>query len=243
MKNIQFVLAFFIVGVFFASCEEYTNTAEESSTTFLPKLTMNGATYVELTCDAASFADEGIIAEEAGTQIDVTTNVAALYFGSAAVDGSDLYNIFYSAYNKDSIPGAAIRTVLWPECNGDFVSSIAGMYTVTVVRNGSAGPDYTDNGPFIVKDMGDGVYQLSDGIGSYYDFGRGYGPDYACLGMQVKANDIASNDFSFLSEGTLPWGGVVAFTGFSVDAAAKTISYSTEWDLGYVFEVTLTQVQ
>jgi len=31
-------------------------------------------------------------------------------------------------------------------------------------------------------------------------------------------------------------------TDFSVDAASKTIEFTTEWSFGYVFEITLTQV-
>src|SRR5210317_2142351 len=173
MKVFNYMALLLFAGLFFTSCEKYTNSAEESTTTYLPKLTMNGPAYIELACGATSYTDEGLTAEQGGQSLAVDTEVTGKYFGGSEVSGSDVYSIVYSAINSDGIPGAAERTVVIPECNGDLVTSIAGMYTADVTRNGSISAPYQGIGPIIIKDMGGGVYQLSDAIGGYYDFGRG----------------------------------------------------------------------
>ena len=104
-------------------------------------------------------------------------------------------------------------------------------------------PQYQDLGPVIIKDLGGGVYQLSDAIGGYYDFGRGYGYTYAAKGMKVKANDIAANDFTFTDVVEVgDFGGALSMTSFVVDPTAKTITFKTEWDAGFKFVVTLSQL-
>ena len=242
MKKITFFFIPLMVVALFTNCDKTENSAEPSTTTFLPKLTMNGSALVSLPCDATGYDDEGLTAEEQGTEIGVETSVEGKYFGGGSVDGTDIYSIVYSATNKDGIPGAAERTVVWEECNGDFVTSIAGMYTANVVRNGSASPQYEGLGPIIVKDLGNGDYQLSDAIGGYYDHGRGYGFHYAALGMVVKANDLAANDFSHPDViGVGDFGGELSMTDFSIDPATKTITFTTDWSFGFVFEVTMTQ--
>ena len=126
--------------------------------------------------------------------------------------------------------------------NADLTTSLEGIYTSTVVRNGSASPQYTDMSYIIVWKNADGTYELSDGIGGYYNMGRGYGANYIAPGMKVTANDIATNDFTITDFGVKTFGGACAVAGFTVDAAAKTINFVTTWDVGYDFDVTLTQV-
>ena len=91
--------------------------------------------------------------------------------------------------------------------------------------------------------VGPNTYQLSDGIGGYYEYGREYGPTYAATGATVVANNIAANDFTIgdsFSAGD--FGGVAEITAFEVNPITKTIKYTTVWDAGYTFEVTLKQV-
>lgn len=229
-------------GLLSVGCEEEA-LKDDSVITYLPALNMMGSANVQLQCDATDFTDPGLEATESGQPIPVVTTVESKYFGSSAVDGVDAYSISYQAYNKDSIPGAAIREVLWPECNGDMVTSIAGMYRANVVRNGSVDPTYQGLQYIIIKDLGNNVYGLSDAIGGYYDFGRGYGFHYAGTGMTMTANDIPGNDFTPSGIiGVGDFGGDLEMTAFSVDAATKTINWTTEWSFGFTFEVELTQV-
>jgi len=246
MKQIYFAVIIGLLSASLLSCDSVVNSAEASEVTYLPKLTMNGASEIDLGCNpSGGYADEGLIAEEQGKEIPVTTVVTGKYFDAGAINGPDIYSITYSAANKDGIPGAAERTVIWQECQGDLVNSIAGMYSSVVVRNGVSSAQYTDLGPVIVRDLGGGVYQLSDAIGGYYDFGRGYGSDYAAKGMKIKANNIPANDFTHtdvVKVGLFADPNNLTMTNFTVDPATKTIKFTTDWDAGFVFEVTLTQL-
>lgn len=244
MKNIIFALSVSLFMVSIMGCEEFENSATPSGETFLPKLTMHGPASIDLPCSATSYNDEGLTALEQGTQIPVTTTITGSYFGSSTVSGPDVYSIFYSATNKDGIPGAAERTVVWPVCSGDFTTSIAGMYKADVKRNGSITPQYQNLGPIIIKDLGNGQFQISDAIGGYYDHGRKYGYTYAATGLVVKALDLPGNSFDFAGQTVAvgAFGGELVMTAFSIDAATKTIRFTTDWDAGFVFEVTLTQL-
>lgn len=261
MKQYSIILFALLV---FSSCEEWENSAVPSEPTYFPLMEIQGDAEVSLECDAISYTDEGCIAIEGGEEIDVETVPIGLYFGGAwegdfvdghwvydelPADGPDLYEYQYLATNVDGIPAATGRSVFWPECNGDLVTSIAGVYKMTVARNGSTPAGYSNNGPFFIIDLGSNVYALSDGMGGWYEHGRGFGPyDGPSLGMRVTANDIPSNNFTYgptFSQNL--FGGPVNTTAFSVNAVAKTISFTTTWDsdnngtTNYTFVVTLTQ--
>jgi hypothetical protein len=244
MKNIIFAFSLSLFMVSIMGCEEFENSAVPSQETFLPKLTMHGPASIDLPCTATSYVDEGLTALEQGVEIPVTTTITGSYFGSTSVNGPDVYSILYSATNKDGIPGAAERTVFWPACAGDFNTSIAGVYKANVVRNGVVSAQYQNLGPIIIKDLGNGNFQLSDAIGGYYDFGRKFGYHYASTGFVVKALNIPGNSFDFANQTVAvgDFGGELVMTAFSINAANKTIQFTTDWDAGFVFEVTLTQL-
>ena len=237
--------AFSIVAIFATSCDpsvEAPGSDNESSITYLPKITLEGESEVDLNCDATGYTDPGAVAEAGGSEIPMTTRVTGSYFGGTSIDGPDIYTIAYSALNDDEIPAAEFRYITWPPCSGDFVTSIAGVYTATsLVRT----PGYAteDIGPIYIKDLGDGVFAISDAIGGWYEHEYGYGPAYAATGMTITANNIATNDWTHTDViGVGAFGGALEMTAFSVNAVAKTITFKTEWSFGYVFEVTLTQV-
>ncbi|WP_027138481.1 BT_2262 family domain-containing protein [Gaetbulibacter saemankumensis] len=246
MKNYKLLLfALSITGLVFTSCDpsvEAPGAEDTSKITYLPKITLNGESEIELDCDTSSFTDPGAIAEAGGTEIELITKTTGLYFGSENIDSPDSYTITYSAFNDDEIPAAAFRSVLWAPCTGDFVTSISGVYTSAIKRT----PGYTtpeDVGPIYIKDMGNGVFAISDAIGGWYEHEYGYGPDYAATGMTVTANSIPLNDWTHDDIiGVGAFGGALEMTDFSVNPATKTIEFTTEWSFGYVFEVTLTQV-
>jgi hypothetical protein len=244
MKNIKLLLYIIpIFGLVMASCEpsvEAPGSNDSSEVTYLPLITLEGGDEV-LDCDATSYTDPGAVASAGGNEIELFTAISGTYYGSSTVDGPDIYSISYSAFNADSIPATAFREVYWPPCQGDFVTSIAGVYTSLMTRT----PGYTTEepvGPIFIRDMGDGVFAISDAIGGWYDYEYGYGPAYAATGMTVTANDIAANDFTHDDVvGVGAFGGEASITSFSVDPGTKTISFTTEWDAGYVWEITLTQ--
>jgi hypothetical protein len=246
MRNMKkYILSIFVLAAF-ASCEETTNAAKKSAVTYLPLVAMNGEPEVELACDAEGFTDEGVTMTEGGAELDVQTVVTGTFFGETSVNGPDVYEIAYSAENKDGIPGTAIRTVSWPACNDDLNTGLAGMYSASLVRTttaGAAAGTYTDVGPIIIKDLGDDVYQISDVLGGWYVFGRALGYTYGGPGATVKVNNIATDDFTHddvVEVGT--FGGHANITDFTVDPGTGTIVYYADWDSGYKFKVTLTQL-
>lgn len=243
MNNILKFCFLFLLGAVMVSCGE--TDVVESEVTFLPKLTITGASNLVLDCTTTSFSDPGIIAEEAGQEIPVVTNVEAAYFGSNTIDGPDSYSISYSAVNVDGIPGSAFRSVLVPPCNGDLVNSIAGTYISTVSRNGVIpSDDYRNLKYILIKENSPGVYQLSNADGGWYELGRNIGTAYGSPGIIVEANDISANDFSFPNEvEVLTFGGAIKMVSLEVDAASKTIVMTSDWRGDFIFEATLTQVE
>lgn len=245
MKNFKLLIyTFSILGLTLTSCDpsvEATGANDSSSVTYLPLITLTGDTSIELDCDATSYTDPGAVASAGGQEIELFTDISGTYYGSSTIDGPDVYSVSYSAFNEDDIPATAFREVLWPPCTGDFVTSIAGTYTCSMTRT----PGYSteDIGPIFIKDLGNGVYGISDAIGGWYEHEYGYGPDYAATGMTVTANDIAANDFTYTDVVEVgAFEGALSMTSFSVDPAAKTITFSVSWDIGYVWDITLTQI-
>lgn len=246
MKKYKLILCTFsILGLMLTSCDpsvDAPGSSDVSAVTYLPTITLEGGD-VTLDCDASSYSDPGAVASAGGVEIDLETKVSGKYFGaSSVIDGPDVYLVSYSAFNTDDIPATEFRTVLYPECNGDLVTSIAGMYTGTVARNGSTPAGYSDNGPFIIRDLGDDRYAISDAQGGWYEYGRALGVSYATPGMVLKANNILTNDFT--SEGpvaTNSFGGSNTFTSLTVNPVTKTLVLTVEWDFGYTFETVFTQ--
>ena len=246
MKNFKIILfTFSILGLMLTSCDpsvEAPGSKDTSQVTFLPLITLVGGDVV-LDCDETSYIDPGASASAGGVEIDLSTEVIGKYFGGSSVDGPDSYLVAYSAFNEDDIPAVNNRSVLQPECNGDLVTSIAGTYSCLVARNGSTPyPEFFD--PFIIKDLGDNRYAISDAQGGWYEYGRGLGLPYATLGMVVVANDISANDFT--AEGTVStntFGGVNTFTSLVVDPVAKTLTLTVDWSFGFEFVSTWTQVE
>jgi len=244
MKNILFI-ALALFSISFSSCKDDADVdLEASKVSYLPALTMSGESSIVLPCTTTSFTDPGLKATVNGAEIPVSVTITPTYFGSSTIDGPDFYTINYQAYNTDSIPGAAIRTVLIPPCNGDLVSDISGTYTSTVVRtttSSGAQITYTDLEYVFIKNAGGNKYLLSDAIGGYYELGRALGTAYAAPGASLTANSIPGNDFTFDSVAEVGgFGGAATLTSFTVDPASKTITFESAWNV-YTFKVVLTQ--
>lgn len=245
MKKYKLILCTFsIIGLILTSCDpsvEAPGSEDSSQVTFLPLITLEGGDVV-LDCTETAYTDPGAVASAGGNEIDLITKTTGKYFGGTSVDGADSYSVAYSAFNEDDIPATGFRSVLLPECNGDLVTSIAGMYTASVSRNGSSPDGYQDNGPFIIKDLGDDRYAISDAQGGWYEYGRAIGVAYATPGLVLKANNIAGNDFT--AEGTVAtntFGGVNTFTSLTVDPVAKTLELTVNWSFGFEFVTVFTQ--
>lgn len=240
MKKV--ILSLLLVCSFLVSCESDT-TADVSRVTNYPQFTLNGDAlmYVQ---KGSEFIDPGVIVTEGGVEIPYTTTVSGAYRGGSTLNTNvvDVYNIVYSAVNQDGFSGSISRTVIVYE-DSDLVTSISGLYKSTVVRNGVSSAQYTNMEYVLVWKNDDGTYQMSDGIGGYYDLGRGYGPGYAAGPVIITANDISTNSYAPIpSFGVGAFGGVATMSGLTANPGTNKLSFSTVWDSGYTFVVTMTKV-
>lgn len=239
LLNIVIVLA---AISFTSSCTKEVSTEGISRVTNFANITMNGDQTIIVPC-GSDFVDPGVEATENGEPVEVVTvNNPGTYFGEPEVNTNvmDFYSIDYSATNSDGFSGSTTRNVI-VACSSDLVNSFEGVYTSTVVRNGSVDPKYQNLKYVIINNLGNGKYALSDAIGGYYDFGRGYGPGYAATGVTFTVND-GGISFQGVPTGVGAFGGSLTMTEMTIDDATRTIHFISDWDAGYVFDVTLTQV-
>ncbi|MFY0644789.1 MAG: DUF5011 domain-containing protein [Bacteroidia bacterium] len=239
MKTLKLVLALLTVGVL-ASCEKDTTSGFARETNY-PIFTVSGADpmFVSL---GTTFTDPGVDASEGGNSIPVTTSAVGQYRGGSTVDGnvSDRYVLTYSASNKDGFSGTAGR-VVYVVKTGDLTTSIEGLYTARIIRNGD--PKTTATEYVLIWKNSDGTFGMSCAFGSYYELNLGYGLAYAARGTVITANDIGTNDFSFNTPSHPTWGGDITFNAMTVDAGAKTVSFDCDWALtGWNWDIQLTQV-
>lgn len=246
MKKITYLILG-LAFLAFTGCEKET-TEGLADVTYYPIFEKSGDDVVFLEL-GTSFTDPGIIATEDGVEVDVETAASGYYRGGSELDEnvSDLYNITYTAANKDGLKNIETRQV-WVAKTGDLTTSIEGLYTATIVRNGQL--RYSDVPYVLIWKNADGTFGISCAIGSYYEYGVGYTPSFGLpfhAPITVTANNIATNDFSFgpTDISYSGWqGDAMEMTSLTVDAANKQISYITDWAAGpFKFEVTLTQVQ
>ena len=247
MKTFNRILVFFIAlsMLGFTACEKKYDTEGLSQITNYATFDVTGGSVIVAPL-GTPFTDPGVTATEAGNPIDVAVSVSGVFTGysGTTVDANtaDKYLITYSATNGDGFTGSAQRTV-WIAGDGDLVSSIEGLYTATIIRNGVEDPQYADLQYVMIWSEGGNVYGISDAIGGYYDLGRGYGNGYRAAGMTVTANDIGANDFTYGGPiGVGAFGGVLEMTGFTV-TPPSTINFSSHWSFDYDFDVTLTKVE
>ncbi len=225
----------------FTACET-SDTEGVSDVTDFAVFTVSGPDEILLPL-GEPYVDPGATAEEAGASVDVKTTSAGLYRGGALdTNVADKYQLSYSAVNQDGFVANAGRTVI-VYGKGDLVTDLSGLYICTVLRDGTGGPAYTDIKYILIWKNADGTFQISDGIGAYYDKGRGYGIAYIAPGAKVTVNGL--DNYGLGPNFTVSsFGGVAKLTSFTADPVAKTIDFTTDWDAGpYAFAVHLEQVQ
>ena len=244
-KFIYKIIPVLIIAVL-SSCTQDLDTEGISRVTIFPTMELVGDETVIVNIGSA-YSDEGVIAKAGEDEIPVEVSYLGEYYGKKTVDTSvpDMYNVTYSAANSDGIKLNSTLRTIWVAKTGDLVNSIEGLYISNVQRAPSFTQGDEKNMKYvIISKKGDNTYEISHAIGGYYDYGRAYGSGYAARGAIITANNIVTNDFS-ISQAEFPiWGNVVDITDFTVDAGAKTISFTGNGDFGNgTFKVQLTQVQ
>jgi hypothetical protein len=246
MKNILNLAKFsLLLGLLFtfSSCDNEPSVENISRITYFPEFTYEGGDLALIPCNS-DYQIPPVTATEGGNPLPVTVVTKGISGSVPSVDinKADIYVETSSATNQDGFNGEVVRT-FWVACTGDLVNSIEGLYTSTVIRNGAVNPQYFDMKYVLIRKVGDNQYEVSDGIGGYYEIGRAYGDGYRAPGIIVTANSIPGNSFSF--SGPVPvgaFGGALTMTTMSVDPVAKTVKFYSTWDAGFDFDVTLTQV-
>ncbi|MBK9103077.1 MAG: DUF5012 domain-containing protein [Saprospiraceae bacterium] len=246
MKSIiNLIKVSFVFGALFtiSSCNNEPEISNISRITYFPTFVYEGGDFAIIPC-ASDFEIPPIVATENGQELPLTVVTKGISGTVPSVDinKADIYVETTSAVNQDGYAGEVVRT-FWVACTGDLVSSIEGLYSSTVIRNGAVNPQYFDLEYVLIRKVGANQYEVSCAIGGYYEFGRAYGSDYRAPGVIVTATDIPSNTFSF--SGPVPvgaFGGACTMTSMTVDPATKTIHFTSDWDAGFAFDVTLTQV-
>ena len=240
MKKV--ILSLLFISTVLVSCDSET-TGDVSKITYYPEFTLLGEEVVYVQ-KGSTYVDAGVLVTEGGVEIPYETTVSGDYRGGTSVDTNivDVYHISYTAQNQDGFSGSASRTVVVYE-DSDLTTSIAGLYSSTVIRNGSNNPQYYNMEHILVWKNNDGTYGMSDGIGGYYAIGRSYGVDYAAGPVTITAIDIPSNSFAPIpSFGVGAFGGTAVMSGLTANPTANTLSYTTTWDAGFTFVVTMTKV-
>jgi len=234
----------FLFGVLLtiASCNNEPEVSDISRITYFPTFAYEGGDLALIPC-MSDYEIPPVTATEGGVALPVSVETTGISGPVPSVDinKADMYVETSSAVNQDGFAGEAVRT-FWVACTGDLVSSIEGLYTSTVARN-SPTPRYFDMQYMLIRKVGANQYELSNADGGWYQFGRALGPGYASPGAIVTANDIPSNSFTFgPAVEVRTFGGLITVTSMTVDPINKQIVFTSDWDAGFAFTATLTQV-
>lgn len=247
MKRFLYLAASLMLVASLGGCQKDLETEGISRLTYYPEITLAGASEVTINSGDA-YVDPGVTVTENGQPVDYTTTVTSKYFGYSGTtvnsNVADVYLINYSATNKDGYTATQSRVVNVNPVTGDFVTSLEGWYSANVSRGPSQGPvpANKDLNYILVSKINATTYGISCGIGGYYAIGRNYGDNYLATVATFTA-DIAGGVYTpgpNYSVGA--FGGVAEMSNISVDAATKHITFTSTWDAGYVFTVTLKQV-
>lgn len=224
------------------SCDT-ESTAGVSDVTYYPVFDLTGGEDYFLP-EGQQYTEPGVVATEEGEPVDVSTSFGdGVFKGGSLQDdmpAPDIYHVYYSAINRDGFEGTAARTVVVSD-KGDLVNDLSGVYRSTIVRDGVESAQYEDLKYVLIWPVDENTYEISDVVGGYYMYGRGYGINYSGPGMTITVNGPGSYTFGE-PVGVGNFGGNAEVTGMTVDADANTIDLSVAWE-GYDFEIHLDQVQ
>ncbi|PRY08995.1 uncharacterized protein DUF5011 [Pontibacter ummariensis] len=132
--NISCLLLLLFSAFFFCGCEKELDSEGLSRTTYFPDFTMKGEQYMSLVVGEA-YNEAGVTATEEGDEIEVTAA------GTVDIHTPGVYDITYTATNKDGFSSKVTRTVAvlsaaeqeGVDISGDYVYS-SGSPKVTVKK-------------------------------------------------------------------------------------------------------------
>lgn len=245
MKKI--ILALILASITFISCDS-SDSDNVSKITNYPIIEVQGADPVFVP-QGGTYTDPGAIATEGTNVIPTVSTFEGVYRGGNTLNTNitDEYKVTYTATNKDGFKGTANRKVIVYK-TGDLITSIEGVYTCTIKRNGvTPNANYQNIKYIYIWKNADGTFEVSDAFGGWYQYGRALGIDYITPGGTINAIDIPSNNFTFPGNPLTNngFGGTANLTSLTVNPTTKTIIMTCPWaaPAAFNFEATLTQVQ
>lgn len=140
MKTFRYLIGLVII-FYFTGCaktEDFNNTEDkvgQSRITFFPTFTMKGDRYLSIV-QGSAYTEAGVTAKEGDKDLQVTKT------GSVDVNTVGIYDIVYSATNKDNFSGSVTRTIaVLPEAeqpgvdiSGGYVYATNAAYTSIIQK-------------------------------------------------------------------------------------------------------------
>lgn len=225
-----------VLSVLFIACEK--ETADLSESTYYVAFDIQGDNPLIVQV-GGSFVDPGCIATEKG--VDVTASKMTV---NSNVDPNvmGLYQVEYSAVNKDGLKSRAIRNVI--VCNPNVTTDISGEYyaalgTQRIYNNVTITPF---NGPTlksVITRLAPGFFSVSDFFSGYYAVRAGYGANYAMTGYIALNED---NTIGLVSSSVKGWGDSLdALKNASYNPITGNIYWEADYAGIMTFYVTLTK--
>lgn len=228
MKKIisLFALAAFVL-VGFSSCDY--DGKDDAYVTHYVSIDLNeGDTY--LVPVGSNYVDPGYTATE-GTE-DVTSKVVVS--GDVDANKMGIYNVTYSAANKDGFSASVTRQVL--VYDPEVSTNISGTYKITSTAGSQSLFDrYSVIGNSVtLTQLAPGLYSISDYWGGLYDVTVGYGSAYRCRGYFAFGKD---NSITGISSSD-PWNSAMTSVTGAYDPETGKVTMDVIINYHLVMELT-----
>lgn len=233
-KGFLYLLLSMLALPVFTACNDDDDELTDKRVTYYVDLVLNGdeTTVVPL---GSTYTDAGCNATVNGE--DWSSHLVTEGVDDVNTSQVGLYPITYSAANSDGFSVSKSRTVVVSDPS--VTTDMAGTYTVQAgTKRVTSSATTAYNGYTVtIKKVADGVFEISDMLGGYYDQRAGYGSSYVMHGyLRLKADNTIE-----LLEGKVPaWGYTPrSFTDGSYDPSTKTVKFKCNME-GYIFDVILS---
>jgi len=225
-----------LLAVFFTACDK--ETADLSESTYYVAFDIQGDNPLIVQVGGA-FVDPGCVATEVGVDVTSTKMVTKSNVDPTVMG---MYQVEYSAVNKDGLKSRAIREVI--VCNPSVTTDISGEYyadlgTRRVYNLATITPYNNVNHKCVITRLAPGFFSVSDFFSGYYDVRAKYGSNYAMTGFVALNPD---NTIGLISSSIKGWGDSLdALRNGVYNPLTGTIYWEADYAGIMTFYVTLTK--
>lgn len=193
-RFIYSIVPFIIALVLLQGCKKVTTDGFTSITVYpVINLEGEGSIFVKL---GEEYQEPGYSASLDGN--DVTEDL--VINSNIDIEKAGQYSVVYSMTNEDGFKVEKSRKIYVYDSTPSIIDSK--IYTVQKGSNRNGNPEF-DGFPVVIYQTAPGVFEISDFLGGYYDYGQSYGSLYAATGS-FKLN--ADNKLSLISSSVAGWG-------------------------------------